>query len=78
MGATVTTNENYNTNGSNDAYISLETLEASAQPQFNATSTNTGTGNFNITELRAALVKQHFNELMARGGDRYYEKLLTL
>ena len=77
-GATVTTNENYNTNGSNDAYISLETLEASAQPQFNATSTNTGTGNFNITELRAALVKQHFNELMARGGDRYYEKLLTL
>lgn len=39
-----------------------------------------GTGNttFNITDLRAALVKQHFNELMARGGDRYFERLLTL
>lgn len=37
----------------------------------------TGLGTFNITDLRTALVKQHQNELDARAGTRYYEKLLS-
>ena len=37
----------------------------------------TGLGTFNITDLRNALVKQHQNELDARAGTRYYEKLLS-
>lgn len=38
---------------------------------------DTGLGTFNITDLRNALVKQHQNELDARAGTRYYEKLLS-
>lgn len=74
---TVVTNENYNTNSSSPAYIALNTVDGySVTPTYNGNSQ--GAGEFNITELRAALVKQHFNELMARGGDRYFERLLTL
>lgn len=40
-------------------------------------SNGTGLGTFNITDLRTALVKQHQNELDARAGTRYYEKLLS-
>lgn len=40
-------------------------------------SNQQGLGTFNITDLRNALVKQHQNELDARAGTRYYEKLLS-
>lgn len=43
----------------------------------NATYNGQGAGSFNITDLRTAIVKQHQNELDARAGTRYYEKLLS-
>jgi hypothetical protein len=58
-----------------DAFLNLETLGTSGNSAF--TYNGTGAGSFNITDLRTALVKQHQNELDARAGTRYYEKLLS-
>ena len=57
------------------AYMNLQT-----EPQslgYVAQYNGTGAGSFNITDLRTAIVKQHQNELDARAGTRYYEKLLS-
>ena len=62
-------------NASQNAYVNLQT-----EPQQlgnSATYNGTGAGSFNITDLRTAIVKQHQNELDARAGTRYYEKLLS-
>lgn len=57
------------------AYMNLQTEPQSLGnvAQYNGT----GAGTFNITDLRTAIVKQHQNELDARAGTRYYEKLLS-
>ena len=62
-------------NGSQNAYMNLQT-----EPQqlgYVAQYSGAGAGSFNITDLRTAIVKQHQNELDARAGTRYYEKLLS-
>ena len=62
-------------NASQNAYMNLQTQSGSIgdYTEYNGT----GAGTFNITDLRNALVKQHQNELDARAGTRYYEKLLS-
>lgn len=51
----------------------LHTQNATNKLNFNGN----GLGNITITELRNAIVQQHQNELDARAGTRYYEKLLS-
>lgn len=58
-------------------YLSLETQQTPGAVSYQPNLNSTGLGNFNITDLRNALVKQHQNELDARAGTRYYEKLLS-
>ena len=74
--STVVTEQNYNTNTSYGANLTLQTQQGTATPTFNGT-TSSGSGLFNINDLRQALVKQHQMELDARAGTRYYEKLLA-
>lgn len=57
-------------------YLSLNTNQTSGALAYNSNNSN-GLGAFNITDLRNALVKQHQQELDARAGTRYYEKLLS-
>lgn len=61
----------------NNAFFSLETQQTPGAVSYQPNLNSTGLGNFNITDLRNALVKQHQNELDARAGTRYYEKLLS-
>lgn len=76
-GTTTFTNSNDNQTD-NNAYLQLTTQAGNFITYNNQNANQSDTAQFNITDLRAALVKQHFNELMARGGDRYFERLLTL
>lgn len=66
--------QNYN---SQNAYMSLETMPKSGVLNYTPNANNNGFGHFNITDLRNALVIQHQQELDARAGTRYYEKLLS-
>lgn len=59
------------------SYLSLQTQKSGGVLNYLPIFDNNGLGAFNITQLRNALVKQHQEELDARGGTRYYEKLLT-
>lgn len=70
-------------NNTSNPGTSSATIKMSTKPTFVDASDNnfyyygSGAGAFNVTDLRAALVKQHQNELDARAGTRYYEKLLS-
>lgn len=62
-------------NASQNAYMNLSTQSQALGNV--ATYNGQGAGSFNITDLRTAIVQQHQNELDARAGTRYYEKLLS-
>lgn len=54
--------------------VQIDNNDLTLNPSY---SNSSGLGTFNITDLRTALVKQHQQELDARAGTRYYEKILS-